>query len=40
MRLLKFPNIDKITLSEIGDVSMATDCSMNIKKLKKLIGND
>tara|TARA_R100001163_G_C5057306_1_gene193804 strand:- start:1010 stop:1726 length:717 start_codon:yes stop_codon:yes gene_type:complete len=34
------PNIDKITLSEIGDVNMATDCSMNIKKLKKLIGND
>ena len=33
------PNIDKIKLSEIGDVSMATDCSMNIEKLKKLMDN-
>jgi dTDP-4-dehydrorhamnose reductase len=34
------PNIDKITLSEIGDVSMATNCSMNIDKLKTLMTND
>ena len=33
------PNIDKITLSEIGDVGMATDCSMNVGKLNKLIKN-
>ena len=33
------PNIDKITLSEIGDVGMATDCSMNVDKLNKLIKN-
>ncbi|MDB3870567.1 sugar nucleotide-binding protein [bacterium] len=34
------PNIDKITLSEIGDVSMAKNCSMNIDKLKTLMDND
>tara|TARA_R110001583_G_scaffold167723_2_gene320521 strand:- start:230 stop:943 length:714 start_codon:yes stop_codon:yes gene_type:complete len=33
------PHIGKITLSEIGDVSMASDCSMNINKLKKIIND-
>ena len=31
------PNIQPITLSEISDVNMATDCSMDTKKMKKAI---
>ena len=34
------PDIGKIRLSEIGDVNMATNCSMNIEKLKNLMDND
>ena len=30
------PNIEKIMLSEIGDVEMAQNCSMNVDKLNKL----
>jgi len=30
------PNIDKISLSEVGDVNMASNCSMNITKLNRL----
>ena len=29
------PNIQPITLSEISDVNMATDCSMDTTKMKK-----
>ena len=32
-------NIGKITLDEINDVNMATDCSMNTNKLKRLIND-
>ena len=31
------PNIEPISLSEISDVNMATDCSMDTKKMKKAI---
>tara|TARA_R110002012_G_scaffold305144_1_gene509102 strand:+ start:516 stop:1226 length:711 start_codon:yes stop_codon:yes gene_type:complete len=31
------PNIGKIKLSEISDVNMATDCSMDINKLKEIL---
>jgi len=31
------PDIEKITLSEVGDVNMATNCSMNIDKLKEIL---
>jgi len=32
------PNIKPITLSEVSDVNMAEDCSMNTTKMKKIIG--
>jgi len=32
------PNVMPITLSEISDVNMADDCSMNTKKMKRVIG--
>ena len=32
------PNIQPITLSEISDVNMATDCTMNTKKIKNILG--
>jgi dTDP-4-dehydrorhamnose reductase len=32
-------DIGKITLDEINDVNMATDCSMNTNKLKRLIND-
>ena len=31
------PNIEPIKLSEIDDVNMAKDCSINISKLKRII---
>ena len=31
------PNIQPITLSEISDVNMATDCSMDTAKMKEVI---
>ena len=31
------PNIGRITLKEIEDVEMATDCSMNISKMEKIL---
>jgi len=33
------PNIDKIRLGDVDDVNMATNCSMNINKLKEVIKN-
>ena len=30
-------DVKPITLSEISDVNMATDCSMDTKKLKKIL---
>jgi dTDP-4-dehydrorhamnose reductase len=32
------PNVIPITLSEISDVNMADDCSMNTQKMKNIIG--
>lgn len=32
------PSVESITLSEISDVNMADDCSMNTTKMKKIIG--
>ena len=31
------PNVEPIFLKDISDVNMATDCSMNIEKMKKAI---
>ena len=31
------PSVGKVYLSDIGDVNMATDCSMNTEKLKKVL---
>ena len=31
------PNIEPIYLKDISDVNMATDCSMNTTKMKKVI---
>ena len=33
------PNVEPITLSEISDVNMATDCSMDTTKMNKIIGD-
>ena len=34
------PNIQPITLSEISDVNMATDCTMNTSKMKEVTDDD
>ena len=34
------PNVGKIMLNEIRDVNMATDSSMNLDKLKKVLNNE
>ena len=31
------PNVEPIYLRDISDVNMATDCSMNTKKMKEVI---
>ena len=31
------PNVEPIYLKDISDVNMATDCSMNIKKMLEVI---